>query len=133
LITLDTSAIYAILDRREQAHAAVVDTLTADRGPYFVPLGILAEIAYVVETKLGGHVLDAVLADIETGAYALDCGENDLPRIRHLIARYDSLPLGFSDAAVIACAERNGGRVLSVDARDFGVVAREGAITVLPG
>ena len=98
-----------------------------------VPVGILAEIAYVIESRLGGRVLDAVLADIEAGAYTLDCGEDDLPRIRDLITRYESLPLGFSDATVIACAERNGGRVLSVDARDFGVVAREGTITVLPG
>jgi hypothetical protein len=39
--------------------------------------------------------------------------------------------LGAADAAVVACAERNGGRVLTVD-RDFGVVAGEGTITVLP-
>jgi hypothetical protein len=37
-----------------------------------------------------------------------------------------------SDAAVIACAERSGGRVLTFDLRDFGVVAAEGTITVLP-
>lgn len=133
MITLDTSAVVAILDRSEPTHAAVVDALTGDRGPFVVPVGILAEIAYVVETKLGGRAFDAVLADVETGAYTLDCGEDDLPRVRHLIARYESLPLGFSDAVVIACAERNGGRVLSVDAGDFGVVAREGTITVLPG
>jgi predicted nucleic acid-binding protein len=33
---------------------------------------------------------------------------------------------------VIACAERNGGRVLTLDRRDFDVVAGEGVITVLP-
>ena len=32
-----------------------------------------------------------------------------------------------------ACAERNGGKVVTLDRRDFGVVAREGTITVLPG
>jgi hypothetical protein len=40
--------------------------------------------------------------------------------------------LGFSEAAVIACAETKAGRVLTVDRRHFDVVAREGTITVHP-
>jgi len=46
--------------------------------------------------------------------------------------RYADLPLGFSDAAVIACAERSGGSVLTFDRRDFEVVARDVPITVVP-
>ena len=53
-------------------------------------------------------------------------------RTRQLVTRYEDLVLGFVDAAVIACAERSGGRVLTFDIRDFGVVSREGTITVLP-
>jgi hypothetical protein len=37
------------------------------------------------------------------------------------------------NAAVVACAERNGGQVLTLDRRDVGMVAREGTISVLPG
>ena len=37
-----------------------------------------------------------------------------------------------ADASVIACAERSGGRVLTLDLRDFGVVARAGQIRILP-
>jgi predicted nucleic acid-binding protein len=59
------------------------------------------------------------------------CGEGDFPRIRQLVARYSNLPLGFADAAVIACAERHGGNVLALD-RDFAIVAREGAISLIP-
>lgn len=46
--------------------------------------------------------------------------------------RFRDLSLGFADAAVVACAERNGGRVLTLDVRDFGVVARDGTIALLP-
>ena len=53
-------------------------------------------------------------------------------RIRLLVRRYADLPLGFVDAAVIACAERRGGRVLTLDRRHFGVVGREGTLTLLP-
>ena len=76
--------------------------------------------------------MDAVLADLADGAYSLDCGEDDVPRVRELIGRYADLPLGYADSAVVACAERSGGRVLSLDVRHFGPVAREEAITVLP-
>ena len=131
LITLDTSALYTLLNRRDPDHDRVVATFHDDRGPHFVPAGILGELTYLVESRLGSAVLDALLGDLEQGALLLDCGDQDFPRVRELIRRYDDLPLGFADAVVISCAERNGGRMLTLDA-DFGVVAREGTIRVLP-
>ncbi len=97
-----------------------------------MPVAILSEAAYLIERRLPPVALDAWLTDLRNEAYALDCGEHDLPRIHQLIRRYADFPLGFADAAVIACAERHGGRVLTLDLRQFGVVAREGTITVLP-
>lgn len=132
MITLDTSALYAAMNRSERYHKETRAALLEDAGPYLVPAGILAEIAYLVETTLHPSVLDAFLSDLETGGYTLDCGEGDLPRIRALVRRYADLPLGFADASVIACAERSGGRVLTLDRRHFGVVAREGKLTLLP-
>ena len=132
MITLDTSGLLALLNRRDPDHQRVRSVLQADDGPYLVPAAILAEITYMVEHRLGVRPLDLLLQDLESGAYALECGQDDFPRIRALIARYADLPLGFADAAVIACAERSGGRVLTLDLRDFGVVARAGTISVLP-
>ena len=132
VITLDTSALYALLNRRDRAHGAAVETLEGDPGPYLVPAATLGEIAFLVEERLGIGVLDLLLADLESGAYTLDCGEADLGRARQLVQRYADLSLGYVDAAVIACAERSGGRVLTFDLRDFGVVAAEGTITILP-
>lgn len=127
LITLDTSALYALLDRRDPDHRSMVEALRSDAGPFVVPAGILAEIAYLTERRLGLGALDTLLDDLEGGAYSLDFERDDLPRIRQLVQRYADLPLGFADATVIACAERNGGRVLTLD-DDFAVVAREGKI-----
>jgi predicted nucleic acid-binding protein len=132
VITLDTSAVLALLDRREAHHRGAVAILEADPGPYLVPAGILAEVGFMVETRLGTKVLDLFLADLETGAFSLDCGDGDLAEIRQLVGEYSDLPLGTADASVIACALRSGGRVLTYDVRDFGVVARERAITILP-
>jgi predicted nucleic acid-binding protein len=133
VITLDTSGLFALLNRRDPDHDAARTSLAEDRGPCIVPAGILAEIAYLIEERLGSEPLDLFLADLQAGAFTLDCGEDDIPRIRELVTRYGDLPLGFADAATIACAERSGGRVLTFDRRDFAAVAREGRIEIVPG
>jgi predicted nucleic acid-binding protein len=132
LITLDTSALFALVNRRDPDHEPVKAAFEGDGGPYLVPAGILAEVGYLLEHRLGTDVLDAFLADLESGALTFEAGEEDLARVRELITRYEDLPLGFADATVIACGERNGGLVLMLDTRHFGTVAREGTISLLP-
>ena len=132
MITLDTSALLTLLNRGDQDYDRVMAAFLTERAPYIVPAGILSELTYLIERRLGGAALDAFLSDLESGTYSLDCGERDFGRIRALVRRYADLPLGFADAAVIACAERHGGRVLTFDLRHFGVVAREGKLTILP-
>jgi len=133
LITLDTSAIVSLLDRRDPQHRAVRDVLVADGGPYLIPAWILAEVGCFADVRMTAKAVDALLDDLASGAYAIECGDEDVSRIRELVHRYADLPLGIADAAVVACAERNGGRVLTLEVRDFGVVAKEGKIAVLPG
>jgi predicted nucleic acid-binding protein len=132
VITLDTSGLFALLNRRDHHHARTRAALMQDPGPYLVPAGILGEAGYLIEHTLHPDVLDIFLTDLEDGSFTLECGQQDFARIRQLVRRYADLPLGFADAAVIACAERYGGRVLTLDLRHFGVVAREGTLTILP-
>ena len=132
MTTLDTSAVFALANRRDPEHDRLRRAFEADRGPYLVPSGALAEMTFLIEDRLGWKVLDAFLADLEQGVLSLDCGEEDFSRIRALVKRYRDLPLGAADASVIACAERSGGRVLTLDRRDFEVVAREGNIVIAP-
>ena len=82
---------------------------------------------------MGQRVLETFLDDLREGSFSLDCGEMDIERVRELTGRYADLPLGLVDAAVIACAERNGLRTLTLDQRDFGIVAREVPLVLLPG
>jgi predicted nucleic acid-binding protein len=132
LVTLDKSAVVALMDDRDPDHHRVRTAFIGDRGPYIVPAGVLAELGYLIECEFGSRFLAAFVEDLANGRYLLDCGDQDLERMLALIRRYDDLPLGLADAAVIACAERNGGQVLTLDLRHFGVVAREQAITVVP-
>lgn len=133
MITLDTSAIIALLDRRDADHAEVTAALRAESWPYLVPVAVLGEVGYFVETRFGQAVLERFLDDLRDGTFALDCGDGDLARVRELVGRYGDLPLGLVDAAVVACAERSGGRVLTLDQRDFSIVARDVPLTLVPG
>src|SRR5689334_4887045 len=105
MITLDTSAIFALLNRKDPDHRRIRACIEADAGPYLIPAAILGELSYLVEERLGAKVMDALIDDIISGGFVLECGETELPRAKTLAMRYINLRLGFSDAAVAACAE----------------------------
>jgi predicted nucleic acid-binding protein len=132
MITLDSSALFALLNRRDPDHRRVKAAVQQDSGPYIIPAAVLGEIAYLVEERLGQKAMDLFLGDLVSGAFTLDCGEAELDRSRQLARRYADLPLGFTDAAVAACAEANSKRVLTLDVRDFSVIARETGLVILP-
>jgi predicted nucleic acid-binding protein len=134
VIVLDTSAILALLDADDSDHERCVGALSDHDAPFVIPAGILGEVGYLVEAKLGQRALQDLIDDLHRRAFAVDCGDEDFAEIRRLLSRYDDLRLGFADAAVIACAARHDAAVLTLDFRDFGPVAREGKIELaLPG
>lgn len=132
MIVLDTSAVLGLEDRRDRRHPAAVAALDDEAGPAILPVGVLAEVDHMVGIRMGAGAMDRVLAGIIDGSLLLDCGDVDPPRIRELMDRYRDLGLGLADAAVIACAERHGSRVMTFDRRDFEAVAGEGLIDLVP-
>lgn len=132
MITLDTSALFARLNRRDPDHERVLREMAKESAPWIVPAAVLGELGHLISRRGQMPALDAFLQDIAAGAYQLDAGTRDIARVRSLVQRYADFPLGLVDAIVIACAERNGGRVATLDQRHFGVVAREGTITTVP-
>ena len=131
MVVLDTSAVLASIDRREPHHQQVVDVMSSDL-VMVMPIAILSEVTFMIEQRLGPLQVARFLASLVKGEISLYWDHGDLKRILELLTRYQDMPLGFADAAVIACAERHGGKVLTLDRRHFGVVEREGTIRVLP-
>ena len=133
MITLDTSALIAYFASRDPYHSAVAAVVDGDAGPYYIPVGALAEMTFMIEREFPPPVELAFLADVSDGVYSLHWNPRDIARVSQLIRRYADLSLGFADAAVTSCAEQHGGRLLTLDRRHFDAVARgEGTITVLP-
>jgi uncharacterized protein len=83
---------------------------------------VVAETTYLVGTRLGAHAeaqFLSGLAEFEIEGPSLD----DWNRIAGLVDEYADLPLGGTDASVIALAERLGAaHVITVDRRHFTVV-----------
>ncbi len=120
-IIADSGAIYGLYDRRDAFHAAIRAAIETERDRIMLPAPTLGEIDYLLRARLGNAALLRFLADIQEGAYVVEpVTLADLRRCASLIAKYQDLDLGLSDASVVAVAERLGtNRILTVDQRDF--------------
>lgn len=131
MLTLDTSGVIAAADKRDRVHDAVTAAM-ANESSIVIPAGILAETTYMLRRRLGPPGERAFLEGLVEGEPLVD-HEDRFPRVLALMSKYTDLGLSFADAAVVACAERHGGRILTLDRRDFDVIARgEGSMTLVP-
>jgi predicted nucleic acid-binding protein len=112
--------------RRPQLHyqLELFTVLNAARHELLVPATVIAEVGYFLAREAGARVeslFPTVLAD---GDFApVDLRSADYAQIADLVNTYESLPLGTTDASVVAIAERLGlTDVASWDRRQFTVV-----------
>jgi uncharacterized protein len=124
VIVADTSGLLALFNRGEPQHAAVRDLVAATSDRLAVSPYVLAELDYLVGTRVGVDAEVAVLAELAGGAYVLaDVGPDDLHLARRVIERYRDQEIGLTDASLVVLADRWGTReLLTLDHRRFGVV-----------
>lgn len=98
--------------------------LESHPGPLLVPLLVVAEVTYLLETRLGSESEVRFLGDLASGALLPEMvPAGDWLRIAELVSIYRDLPLGTVDASVIAAAERLDIKtVATLDRRHFTVV-----------
>ncbi len=132
----DTSALLALYNGREPAHAAVRAVVDAASEPLVVSPYVVAELDYLVATRLGVDAELAVLAELSGGAYHLaEMGPADLEAAAAVVGRYRDQDLGVADASLVVLAERHRTRsLLTLDHRHFSVVrpASGGRFKLLP-
>jgi predicted nucleic acid-binding protein len=120
----DSSGIYALYDKRDKHHRAVREVVGEEQGRIVIPTMILAEVDFLLRTRLGVDAEIRFLEGLSSGAFTLEeFTGGDALRCQSLLERYRDLDLGLADAAVIAAAERlKIPRVLTLDVRDFRTV-----------
>ena len=101
-----------------------------------LPAPIIAEVGYLLAAKAGAHIEAAFLHSVAAGDFTpIELLPEDYARMAALVEQYADLPLGTSDASVIALAERlDVTEVATLDLRHFRVVRPRHvqALTLLP-
>ena len=127
-VVCDTGAVYALYDADDQHHEECKAVISSERGPFFLPATLIAEIDYLLTSRLGSDATLDFLESIQSDAFTLvGLMKEDLVRCRELVAKYRDLPLGLADASVVSTAERLGLQTLfTVDQRHFRAVQPRG-------
>ncbi len=139
MIVFDTGPLVALVDTDDDAHDKTLTWFrSAWHQPMVVPAPVLGEAWYLIGKTCGAAVEAQFLADLARGAFGevITPTPLDLSRTGELVAQYADLPLGGTDACVIAVAERLGTTtVATLDRRHFSVVrpSHIPALTLFPG
>ncbi len=120
----DTSALLAFFDRDEPDHEAVARILGDTTEPLVVSPYVVAELDYLVASRLGTPAELAVLDELAGGAWELaGFGVDDVTQARAVIERYADQSIGIADASNVVLAMRYRTRtVVTLDHRHFDVL-----------
>lgn len=124
MIVLDTSGLLAAIDAAQRYHVPAREALESADAPLLLSPFVLAELDYLLATKVGRREQLALLAEVEHGAYQLEpFAAADVGAARRLLERYADLDLGLADASNVVIAHRHGTRdLLTLDERHFRAV-----------
>ena len=136
MLIVDTGPLVALGDSKDPDHDACLELLSTEAGPLLTTGMVIAEAAYLLARQVGTDGELALYADIASGLFTVELLTlGDWQRIAELVDRYRDLPLGGTDASVIALAERFGAeRIATIDHRHFQIVrpAHRDTFTLLP-
>jgi len=124
MILVDTGPLVAAANRKDADHDASVKALAGAQAPRLVPGLVIAEVAYLLARDAGASVEAAFLRSVGAGFLALvEPTIEDLARAADLVEQYSDLPLGTTDACLVAIAERMQiTELATLDRRHFSVV-----------
>jgi predicted nucleic acid-binding protein len=121
VILLDTSGLLSAIDRSQRHHDAARRALEAAAPPWILSPFVLAELDYLLATRVSQDSERALLAEVGRGVYRLEPFDAaDIERVERLIGRYREMEIGLADASLVVLANRYGVRdLLSLDERHF--------------
>ena len=128
MILLDTSGLLAWMDAAQRRHREVAEVMESVDGPFLLSPFVLAELDYLLATRIGLRAQEAALAEVERGAYRLaPFTAADVGRALALIRQFADLEIGLADASIVVLAEHHAcATVLTLDERHFRVLQVNG-------
>jgi len=118
---LDTGFLYALLNRTEQTHQAVVAAAQTIREPIFLPVPAVTETAYLLLRDVGTAAVGDFIESLATTDVILEAPVRaDYTRAAEVIRQYADSRVDFVDAVIVAIAERLLiSKILTLDQRHF--------------
>jgi len=108
VIVLDTGGWYAALDANEALHGRAVAALASAAPPRVLSPFVLAELDYLIGTRVGHSAQIALVEEVTRGVYQLDAfTADDVAQARRIMERYADLRIGLADASVVVLAQRH--------------------------
>jgi uncharacterized protein len=106
-VIIDTSVLFAAANRRDSNHSSCRELIVDSPGPLAIPALVLAEASYLISKSLGAPAESALLRSVTTSRFeVIGPTREDLLRMAVLTSTYEDLPLGATDASIVALAER---------------------------
>jgi predicted nucleic acid-binding protein len=125
---LDTSGLLSALDGSQNHHREAAASLSSARPPLLLSPFVLAELDYLIASRVGSAARASLLEEVERGAYVLEpMVAKDIASAHAIIRRYAGLGISLADASIVVLAQRHRVRdVLTLDERHFRVLNADG-------
>lgn len=124
MILLDTSGLLAAIDRSQDQHEPAAAALADADGARVLSPFVLAELNYLLATRVGQRAELALLAEVARGAYRIESFDADEVAAAHrIIESHHDLDVGLADASIVVLSRRYAAHdVLTLDERHFRVL-----------
>lgn len=121
---LDTSFLFALTDQSDRNHQRVLAVAQSVNEPLVLPVVVLPEVCYLIASRLGHQAMRRFVSSVTPETIQVrSVTTEDLVRVHQILEQYADNQLDFTDAAIVAIAERlNITRVYTLDRRDFSVI-----------
>ena len=123
-VLVDTGILYAMADLDDAWHETVKAFLKNMTDVLVIPITVLPEICYLLNTHLGQESERKLIASITQGELRVEGLTNDdFRRSLQLLETYSDVNIGFVDASMVAIAERlKIHRILTTDRKHFSII-----------
>ncbi len=123
-VICDTSGLLAYFNDRDPDHERASDAVAQLDGTLVLSPFVLAELDYLISTRLGVEAELALIDEVSSGAFELPLiTATNLRRMREVIGKYSDQDIGLADASLLVLAHQyETHHILTLDRRHFGVV-----------
>jgi len=118
---VDTGFLFALADVSDVHHDRALEVASTLSDTILVPVTVLPEICYLLDSRLGHDVMRQFLIRLQNGPMLIEpISKTDLPRTSEILGQYADARIDFVDATIVALAERlDVTRILTTDQRHF--------------